>query len=47
MGGRRRSFDADDVADEDLVEAGGERGRVVAHLVGVGEDDVGRLARAG
>ena len=36
-------FDAGDVADEDLVEAGGEARGEVAHLIGVREDDVGRL----
>ena len=37
------SADAGDVADEHLAEAGGERRRVVAHLIGVREDDVVRL----
>ncbi len=31
--------DGDDVRDEDLAEAGGERGREVADLIGVREDD--------
>ena len=33
---------ASHVADEDLAEAGGERGSVVADLVGVREDHVRR-----
>ena len=37
---KRPVADGDHVADEHLAEARGQRRREVAHLVGVGEDDV-------
>ena len=43
LAGEDRAFgDGGDVADEHLAEAGGERGSVVANLVGVGKNYIVR-----